>query len=435
MIRKIKGTYDILPEEINRWQNLETVMRNVAKLFNFQEIRTPIFEASELFHRSVGETTDIVKKETYDFLDRGKRLNTLRPEGTASVVRSVIENKLYTEENLPLKLYYYGPMFRYERPQKGRQRQFHQFGAEIIGTNSPLSDAEIINFAATFLEALKIDKIKIRINTLGDQESKGNYQKALKTYLDSNVQNLCSDCNRRYQENPLRVLDCKVDKDSETLKNAPKPLEYLTDRARMHFDQVLSSLDQMKLNYVVDANLVRGLDYYTHTVFEIESDLETLGAQATLVGGGRYNNLYSSLDGPDLPAMGFAFGVERLLLALDAIDSNTQSQQLHCYFINLGNPLETDALKIINDLRHGGLIVDYDFLNKSLKAQFKQADRLEAKYYLIYGDEEADRQVIKVKDSQTKEQVEVKLEDLYQYLYNCLSNSSCGSSCDGCDGC
>ena len=435
MIRKIKGTYDVLPEEINKWHNLETVMRNVATLFNFQEIRTPIFEASELFHRSVGETTDIVKKETYDFLDRGKRLNTLRPEGTASVVRSVIENKLYTEENLPLKLYYYGPMFRYERPQKGRQRQFHQFGAEIIGTNSPLSDAEIINFAATFLEALKIDKIKIRINTLGDKESKDNYRVALNEYLDKHIHKLCSDCNRRYKENPLRVLDCKVDKDSETLKNAPKPLDYLSDRAKMHFDQVLASLDQMKLNYVIDSNLVRGLDYYTHTVFEIESDLETLGAQATLVGGGRYNNLYSSLDGPDLPAMGFAFGVERLLLALEAIDSDTKKQPLHCYFINLGNPLETDALKIINDLRHGGLVVDYDFLNKSLKAQFKQADRLNARYYLIYGDEEAKKQVINVKDSETKEQVEVKLDELYQYLYNCLTNKSCSKSCDGCEGC
>ncbi|MDY0139673.1 MAG: histidine--tRNA ligase, partial [Candidatus Izemoplasmatales bacterium] len=292
MIRKIKGTQDILPNEIEKWHEIEETMRNVAKIFNFSEIRTPIFEASELFHRSVGETTDIVKKETYDFEDRGSRMNTLRPEGTAGVVRSVIENKLYTDPNLPLKLYYYGPMFRYERPQKGRQRQFHQFGAEIIGSNSPLVDAEVINFAATYLKALKINDINIRVNSLGDRESKDRYQLALNEYLEPNIHNLCEDCNRRYKENPLRVLDCKVDKDSETLKNAPKPLDYLSDNAKVHFDQVIMSLDQIGLNYTIDKNLVRGLDYYTHTVFEIDSDLETLGAQSTLVGGGRYNNLY-----------------------------------------------------------------------------------------------------------------------------------------------
>jgi len=435
MIRKIKGTYDILPDEIGKWQDLEEVIRNVSKIFNFQEIRTPIFEASELFHRSVGETTDIVKKETYDFEDRGKRMNTLRPEGTAGVVRSVIENKIYTDPNLPLKLFYYGPMFRYERPQKGRQRQFHQFGAEIIGSDSPLADAEVINFAATFLEALKIKNINVRINTLGDQESKQNYQLALNEYLEKNIQDLCDDCNRRFQENPLRVLDCKVDKDSETLINAPKPINYLSDRARVHFDQVIMALDSLGLNYKIDDNLVRGLDYYTHTVFEIDSDLETLGAQATLVGGGRYNNLYASLEGPDLPAIGFAFGVERLLLALEAIEKEPRPNFIHCYFINLGDVLQSEALKIINDLRHGGLIVEYDFFNRNLKTQFKQADRLTPVYYLIYGDEEAKKQVINVKRQDTKEQVEVPLSNLYQYLVNGLSNNNCGGGCNSCDGC
>jgi histidyl-tRNA synthetase len=435
MIRKIKGTYDILPDEIGKWHELEAVIRNVSKLFNFQEIRTPMFEASELFHRSVGETTDIVKKETYDFEDRGKRMNTLRPEGTASVVRSVIENKLYADPNLPLKLYYYGPMFRYERPQKGRQRQFHQFGAEIIGSDSPLVDAEVINFAATFLEALKIKNINIRINTLGDAESKEEYQKALNEYLEKNIQHLCDDCNRRYQENPLRVLDCKVDKGSETLINAPKPINYLSDKAKIHFDQVTMALDSLGLDYQIDENLVRGLDYYTHTVFEIDSDLETLGAQSTLVGGGRYNNLYASLAGPDLPAMGFAFGVERLLLALEAINQEPVNDYIHCYFINLSDIFQTDALKIINDLRHGGLIVDYDFFNKNLKAQFKQADRLNPVYLLIYGDEEAKKQVVNVKRQDTKEQVEVDVNNLYQYLINGISNRNCGGGCDSCDGC
>lgn len=435
MIRRIKGTQDILPGEIKRWQDLETVMRNVSRLFNFTEIRTPIFESSELFHRSVGETTDIVKKETYDFEDRGKRMNTLRPEGTASVVRSVIENKLYVEENLPLKLYYYGPMFRYERPQKGRQRQFHQFGAEVIGSDSPLADAEIINFAATFLEALKIKNVQVRINSLGDAESKEKYQKALKEYLEPNIKNLCEDCNRRYVENPLRVLDCKIDKDNEALINAPKPYDYLSDKAKVHFEQVIMALESIGLNYKIDKNLVRGLDYYTHTVFEIDSDLETLGAQSTLVGGGRYNNLYSSLEGPDLGAVGFAFGVERLLLALEAINQETEADNIHAYFIALGDVFQTDALEIINDLRHGGLVIDYDFFNKNLKGQFKQADRMNPKFYLIYGEEEAKAGVVNVKSLATKEQVQVKVEELYQYLVNQLTGRSCSGGCSSCDGC
>jgi len=429
MIRRIKGTQDILPGEIKRWQDLETVMRNVSRLFNFTEIRTPIFESSELFHRSVGETTDIVKKETYDFEDRGKRMNTLRPEGTASVVRSVIENKLYVEENLPLKLYYYGPMFRYERPQKGRQRQFHQFGAEVIGSDSPLADAEIINFAATFLEALKIKNVQVRINSLGDAESKEKYQKALKEYLEPNIKNLCEDCNRRYVENPLRVLDCKIDKDNEALINAPKPYDYLSDKAKVHFEQVIMALESIGLNYKIDKNLVRGLDYYTHTVFEIDSDLETLGAQSTLVGGGRYNNLYSSLEGPDLGAVGFAFGVERLLLALEAINQETETDNIHAYFIALGDVFQTDALEIINDLRHGGLVIDYDFFNKNLKGQFKQADRMNPKFYLIYGEEEAKAGVVNVKSLATKEQVQVKV------LVNQLTGRSCSGGCSSCDGC
>ncbi|MFA7076265.1 MAG: histidine--tRNA ligase [Candidatus Izemoplasmatales bacterium] len=435
MLKRIKGTQDILPNEIMKWHDLEEVIRNVSKLFNFSEIRTPIFEASELFHRSVGETTDIVKKETYDFEDRGKRMNTLRPEGTASVVRSVIENKLYVDENLPLKLYYYGPMFRYERPQKGRQRQFHQFGAEVIGSNSPLADVETINFAVTFLKALRINNVQVRINSLGDAESKENYKKALNDYLEPNIHNLCEDCNRRYKENPLRVLDCKIDKDSDTLKNAPKPYDYLSAKAKVHFEQVIMGLDSLGLNYSVDKNLVRGLDYYTHTVFEIDSDLETLGSQSTLVGGGRYNNLYSSLEGPDLPAVGFAFGVERLLLALEAINKEEVKPYLHAYFISIGDVFQTDALKIINELRYAGLIIDYDFLNKNLKNQFKQADRLNPKYYLIYGEEEAQKQVINVKSLETKEQVEVKLTDLCQYLINKLTNKSCSGGCSSCDGC
>ncbi len=438
MINKIKGTYDILPDETNKWQNLEEVIRNVSKLFNFKEIRTPIFEYSELFHRGVGETTDIVKKETYDFKDRGGRSITLRPEGTASVVRSAIENKLYASANQPVKLYYHGPMFRYERPQKGRYRQFRQFGAEALGSNSPLIDAEIINYASTVLEALRIKDITVKVNSLGGSESKDTYKEKLKEYLKPNITELCSDCQRRYEENPLRVLDCKVDKDNPILVEAPKPLDYLTDEDRYHFDQVIEALDAIGLNYVVDNTLVRGLDYYTHTVFEIDANLESLGAQKTLVGGGRYNNLVKSLDGPDVPSVGFAFGMERLLIALESVNNVEPNPFIHCFMIALGDSVKNDALRIVNDLRHGGLVCDYDFFNKNLKGKFKQSERLNPMFNLIYGTEEKENGVINVKIVKTGEQKQIPLKDLYQFLVNSIRNlttNSCAGNCSSCDEC
>ena len=438
MINKIKGTYDILPNESSNWQNLEDVIRNVSKLFNFKEIRTPIFEYSELFHRGVGETTDIVKKETYDFTDRGGRDVTLRPEGTASVVRSVIENKLYADANQPVKLYYHGPMFRYERPQKGRYRQFSQFGAEALGSNSPLIDAEIINYAGTVLQALRIKDITIKVNSLGGSESKEVYKNKLKEYLKPNIKELCSDCQRRYEENPLRVLDCKIDAGNPILEEAPKPLSYLTDEDKYHFDKVIESLDAMKLNYVVDNSLVRGLDYYTHTVFEIDANLESLGAQKTLVGGGRYNNLVKSLGGPDVPAVGFAFGMERLLIAMESVNEITHDPFIHCFMIGLGDSVINDTLGIVNELRHGGLICDYDFFNKNLKGKFKQSDRLNPMFNLIYGEEEQKESVINVKVVKTGEQKRVPLKDLYQFLVNSIRNittHSCEGNCSSCDEC
>ncbi len=420
MINKVKGTYDILPEDSFKWQAIEKVINDVSKLFNFKEIRTPIFEYSELFHRGVGETTDIVKKETYDFIDRGKRSITLRPEGTASIVRSVIENKLYASPNQPLKLYYKGPMFRYERPQKGRYRQFHQFGAEALGSNSPLIDAEIINYAVTFLRMLKIDNILIKINSLGDDESKALYKQKLKEYLKPNVDQLCSDCQRRYIENPLRVLDCKVDKFNPVLIEAPKPLDYLSHVAKTHFDKVIEALNAVGLNYEIDKSLVRGLDYYTHTVFEVEAKLETLGAQSTLVGGGRYNNLVASLGGPNVPAVGFAFGIERLILAMDSLETKEEKPFIHCFMIALGDEVQNDALKIINNLRLKGLIVDYDFFDKNLKGKFKQADRLNARFLLIYGSDEQKEKVVNVKNNETGEQTKVPIIEIYQYIKNKL---------------
>lgn len=435
MIRRNKGTYDILPEETEKWQKIEDVMRKVAKIFNFNEIRTPIFEASELFHRSVGESSDIVRKETYDFVDRGNRPITLRPEGTASVVRAVIENKLYAHPIQPQKLYYYGPMFRYERPQKGRQRQFHQFGAEIIGSSSPLVDVEIINFALTYLRALNITNVSVKVNSLGDDDSKKLYRETLDAYLEPRIGELCKDCQRRFKENPLRVLDCKVDQDHQVVKEAPKPVDYLSDQARYHFDHVIEGLKALNIDFEVDGNLVRGLDYYTHTVFEIISRSDQLGTQSTIVGGGRYNHLIETLGGPDTPAVGFAFGAERLLLELEGSNVLDQTNELHAYFISLGNIFEFDGLEIIQNLRMGGLLVDYDYSNRSLKAQFKQADRLNAKFYLIYGEEEAKKHLIQVKNAETGEQSAVPIDQLYQYLINQLQGTSRNSGCDGCSGC
>lgn len=435
MIRRVKGTYDILPEASEKWQKIEDVMHKVARIFNFKEIRTPIFEASDLFHRSVGESSDIVKKETYDFEDRGHRMNTLRPEGTAPVVRAFIENKLYAEPSQPQKFYYFGPMFRYERPQKGRQRQFHQFGAEIIGSASPLVDVEIINFALTYLKALGIKDTIVKINSLGDQKSKETYHQVLKDYLRPEIDHLCQDCQRRYEENPLRVLDCKVDQKNPVVVNAPKPIDYLSDQAKFHFDHVNQGLDQLGLSYEVDGNLVRGLDYYTHTVFEIQSQSDALGSQSTIVGGGRYNHLVEQLDGPDTPAVGFAFGAERLLLALEGSPIWQEERGIHAYFISIDNIFENGGLSIVQDLRLGGLLVDYDFLNRSLKAQFKQADRLKTKFYLIYGEEEARHSLVNVKDAASGEQEAVAIDKLYTYIISKLQGGSCSNGCGDCDGC
>jgi histidyl-tRNA synthetase len=435
MITKVKGTQDILPNEIKKWQDLENVIFQVSRLYHFEEIRTPIFENSELFHRGVGDTTDIIKKETYDFLDRGDRSITLRPEGTASVVRAVIENKLYADPNLPLKFYYYGPMFRYERPQKGRQRQFHQFGAEALGSSSPLVDAEMIAYSYTLLKALRLKNVAVKINSLGDTSSKEIYKEKLTTYLSKKVDTLCPDCQRRYIENPYRVLDCKVDKDSDTLKEAPKPVDYLSEEDKVHFEQVCSYLDGMHIEYVVDKNLVRGLDYYTHTVFELEAALDTLGAQATLGGGGRYNHLFTTLGGPDFPAVGFAFGMERLLLALESLEIKEPTPQIHAFMIMLGDTVKAKALEVVLNLRHGGLLVDYDFFDRSLKGQFKQAERQNPKFILIFGEDEMNKGVINVKNVHSGEQIEVGLNELYTTLLTKIQNDqhSCSGQCEECE--
>ena len=317
MIQKAKGTYDVFGEYGKKIKELEKIMNSLMEKYNYEYIRTPHFEASELFHRGVGETTDIVSKETYDFIDRGNRNMTLRPEGTAGVARSYIENKMYGDSINPRKLWYYGPMYRYERPQSGRFREFYQFGVEVFGTNSPMMDAEVISIPVNFYKILGLKGIKVNINTLGDKESREAYRKALLEYFKPHLNTLCEDCRSRYEKNPLRILDCKVDADKDIMKNAPKIIDYLNDDSKSHFESVKKYLEVLGIEYTVNPNLVRGLDYYTHTVFEVEASVEGFGSQNVLCGGGRYDHLVEMVGGPSTPGVGFAMGIERLMTAVD----------------------------------------------------------------------------------------------------------------------
>ena len=317
MITKPKGTKDIYGKEAKKWQYVSKVIDEVMEKYNYNYIRVPVFESSELFHRGVGETTDIVTKETYDFTDRGGRNMTLRPEGTAGVVRSYIENKMYGDNNQPIKLYYNCPMYRYERPQGGRYRELTQFGYELIGSDDPLSDAEVISLAVNIYKILGLKGIKVNVNTLGDQESRDNYRKALIKHFKPHVNELCEDCKERLEKNPLRILDCKVDQDKEVMKTAPKTIDYLNDESKERFEKVKEYLEIMGVEYVVDPSVVRGLDYYNHTVFEVEAKIEGFGAQNVIGGGGRYNTLVEQIGGPKTPGIGFAAGFDRLMLALE----------------------------------------------------------------------------------------------------------------------
>lgn len=431
MYQKAKGTYDLLPKDTAKWQAVERTMRSVSKIYNYKEIRTPIFEKTELFHRSVGEDTDMVSKETYDFLDRAKRSITLRPEGTAGVVRSYIENKIYADPLKVSKLYYIGPMFRYERPQKGRYRQFSQFGAEHFGSASPLADAEIISYAVNVLKALKIKDVTVHLNSIGDSESKETYKTVLKEYLKKDIDSLCSDCQRRFVKNPLRILDCKVDSKSSVLLNAPAPLDHLNTESKEHFEKMLEYLDAMKVDYIIDNSLVRGIDYYTHTVFEAKTNLETLGAQNTLCGGGRYNNLVKELGGPDIPAVGFAFGFERLMLALEAIDFQADPNFLHLYMMVLGEKPKKQAVAMLNKCRLGGLIADIDFLDKGMKGQFKQSELHAARFIAIYGENEMNNETINIKDKVKNTEVTISKHQLYNYIITELMAAP-DDSCDTC---
>ena len=405
-----RGTQDLLPGQTEIWQYIENTARDLCRRYQYKEIRTPIFEHTELFLRGVGDTTDIVQKEMYTFKDRGGRDLTLRPEGTASVVRSYIEHKMFGYPTQPVKLYYIGQMFRYERPQAGRFRQFVQFGIEALGSKDPAIDAEVLSLAMNLYKELGLKKLKLVINSLGDSESRIAHRNALMNHFQPRIGEFCSDCQNRLQKNPLRILDCKKDHDHELMSTAPSIIDYLNEESRAYFDKVKQHLTDLEIEFVVDPTLVRGLDYYNHTAFEIMSEAEGFGAITTLAGGGRYNGLAESIGGPETPGIGFALSIERLIAALEAEKVELPIEKgIDCYLVSLGDEARDYTVKLAYQLRNAGFTVEKDYLDRKVKAQFKAADRLEAKYVAVLGDDELSNNKINLKNMATGEQVELDL--------------------------
>lgn len=415
MITKPKGTYDLYGVNAKKFQTLVNIIKTIMEKYDYTFTRTPIIESSDVFHRGTGETTDIVTKETYDFKDRGGRDLTLRAEGTAPIVRSMIENKLYV--NLPQKLYYIGPMFRYERPQSGRFREHYQFGLEAFGSSDPIMDAEVISIPVNLFDMLGLENIKVHINSIGDIESRNNYRKALLEYFKPHLSELCEDCQNRYQKNPLRILDCKVDCDSDVLKNAPIITDYLNEESKKYFEKVLEYLDGLGIEYVIDNRLVRGLDYYTHTVFEIEASSKELGKANIMCGGGRYNDLVETLGGPSVPAVGFGMGLERVLMVLENEGINlVEDDSIDCFVAPLTENEKPFCLALAQDLRLNGFKVEIDYLNKNLKGNFKQAENKNAKAIIIVGEDELNDQVLTVKNLKTKKEEKIDVDYIFNYL-------------------
>jgi histidyl-tRNA synthetase len=414
-IQAPRGTLDILPTESWKWQIVERIAREVAELYHYQEVRTPAFEHTELFHRGVGETTDIVHKETYTFEDRGGRSITLRPEGTAGVVRAAMEHGLIAQEGSRAKLFYIGPNFRYERPASGRLRQHHQFGVEALGIPEPEQDVECILLQLDFYRRSGLKGLALRINSLGDGESKSRYRDALVAFLQPKASQLSEDSQRRLQTNPLRILDSKDPRDVDAIQGVPPAYEYLSEKSQMHFRRVESLLTEAGVTFVSDGSLVRGFDYYTETLWEVTA--EGLGAQNAVGGGGRYDNLVQLLGGRPTPGVGFGSGLERLLLALDAqnVHLPPPAQPLF-WLIAMGDPARAAQFQLLRDLRSAGLPADMDFSPRSPKSQFKVADREKATHTLILGDSELANNTILLKNLATGEQTTLPRNDLIPKL-------------------
>ncbi|MGJ9382905.1 histidine--tRNA ligase [Salipaludibacillus sp. CF4.18] len=412
-----RGTQDILPEQSRKWQFIEQKIHDLCNRYNYKEIRTPVFEQTELFARGVGDTTDIVQKEMYTFDDRGGRSLTLRPEGTASTVRSFVENKMHGWADQPVKLYYVGPMFRYERPQSGRMRQFVQFGVEAMGSADPAVDAEVIGLSMDFYRELGLSNLKLVVNSLGDKESRNNHRNALIEHFEPRISEFCADCQQRLEKNPLRILDCKQDNDHELMATAPSILDYLNEDSTNYFKLVQQYLADMDIRFEVDPTLVRGLDYYNNTAFEIMIDGEGFGAITTLCGGGRYNGLVEDIGGPTTPGIGFALSIERLLMALEVQEISLPIEEgLDAYLVTMGEQANAVSPKLLHGLRSKGLAVDGDYMGKKMKAQMKAADRQKAKFVLLLGDDELAEESIMVKEMATGEQKQVPLKEIAEWI-------------------
>ncbi|HEN4303941.1 TPA: histidine--tRNA ligase [Streptococcus agalactiae] len=411
-LQKPKGTQDILPGESAKWQYVENVIRNLFKQYHYDEIRTPMFEHYEVISRSVGDTTDIVTKEMYDFHDKGDRHITLRPEGTAPVVRSYVENKLFAPEvQKPTKMYYIGSMFRYERPQAGRLREFHQVGVECFGSNNPATDVETIAMGHHLFEDLGIKNVKLHLNSLGSPESRQAYRQALIDYLTPIREQLSKDSQRRLNENPLRVLDSKEPEDKLAVENAPSILDYLDESSQAHFDAVCHMLDALNIPYIIDTNMVRGLDYYNHTIFEFITEIED--NELTICAGGRYDGLVSYFGGLETPAFGFGLGLERLLLILGKQGIPLPIENtIDLYIAVLGSEANLAALDLAQSIRHQGFKVERDYLGRKIKAQFKSADTFNAKVIMTLGSSEVDSREVSLKNNQTRQEVKVSFENI-----------------------
>ncbi|MEA5026478.1 MAG: histidine--tRNA ligase [Erysipelotrichaceae bacterium] len=411
-----RGTNDIFGDEINKWHYLEALIREICFLYHYQEIRTPIFEHTEVFKRA-NDSSDMVNKEMYSFEDNGGRSLTLKPEGTAGVVRCFVENKLYSLADLPLKVFYLSPIFRYERPQKGRMRIHHQFGVEVLGEKNPMLDAEVISLGYSTVSALGLQDLQVLINTLGDEESRANYRKALKEHFHSHLDTMCPDCQRRYEQNPLRILDCKVDKDHVAMQNLPDINDYLTPASKDYFNQVLNGLKMLGIDYEISSKLVRGLDYYTETVFEVISNNREMGAQSTIFGGGRYDKLVEYFGGPSMSGIGFGMGIERLLVALEAENITIgEPEELDLYIMALDRKYQPEALALATIARSNGFAAEMDYQGRSMKAQFKAADRTNAKIIALLGEDEVLNSKITLKNTKTKEQITLSYFDLVDQL-------------------
>ena len=422
--KKIKGTEDVLPKESYRWQFIENIMREEARCYGFKEIRTPVFEHTELFARGVGQTTDVVQKEMYTFDTKGGESVTLRPEGTAGAARAVLEHAL-DNEGLPIKASYFVSCYRYEKPQAGRLREFHQFGIEEYGTQSPVADAELICVAQSIFERLGIGQLRLELNSIGCPECRAKYNEALREYFGQFKDRLCQTCLSRLERNPMRHLDCKSPEDKEIAKDAPKITDYLCEECEQHFTEVKSYLDAAGVEYTVNPTIVRGLDYYTKTVFEFVTDC--IGAQGTVCGGGRYDGLIEELGGKHMPSLGFAMGLERLLMVMDSqgivIPNNNQTS---LYIATMGDAAKVKAFELLRGVRECGLAAETDVVGRGLRAQMKYADKIGAKYSLVLGDNELEQNCASVKNMETGEQTSLALDKSFAEKFSvlCLTDNN-----------